>query len=86
MHVYNVTCRIPEFIEGFLFKDVISSEEIHNFIVQRDKPITTDIDAQEVYKLAEDKFGGKRKIDGGWASYEWEPPVQVINISYLGQH
>ena len=51
MHVYNVTCRIPEFIEGLLFKDVISSEEIHNFIVQRGKPITTDIDTQEVYKL-----------------------------------
>lgn len=85
MHIYNVTCRIPEFTEGLIFKEVIAPEEIHNFVISRDKPISTDADIQDVQKFSQERFGGKRELKGGWVDYEWEPPVQVINISYLGE-
>ena len=84
MYIYNITCRIPEFIEGFIFKDVIAPEEVHNLILRRDSPISTDSDTVEIQKLAQEKFGGKREVKGGWADYEWEPQVQIIGISFLG--
>ena len=60
-------------------------EEIHNFLVKRDQPISEDSDLSEIQKLAQDKFGGKREVKNSWhGDFEWEPEVQVTNISYLG--
>ena len=85
MHVYNITCRIPEIVMGLIFRDVVSPEEIHHFIVKRGNPISEDSDLSEIQKLAQDKFGGKREIKDSWhGDFEWEPQVQVVNVSYLG--
>lgn len=85
MYIYNITCRIPEIIMGLIFKEVVSPEEIHHFLVKRDLPINEDSDLSEIQKLAQDKFGGKREVKNTWhGDFEWEPEVQVTNISYLG--
>lgn len=85
MHIYNVTCRVPEIVVGFIFRETLSSEEIHHFLVKREDPIKEDKDLSEIRKLAQDKFGGKREIKNSWhGNFEWEPQVQVISISYLG--
>lgn len=84
MYIYNVTCRIPEIVGGLIFRNVISSEEIHNFIVRRNRPIDNDSDLLEIKKLAQEKFGGKRTVESDWADFEYEPQVEILNIGFLG--
>jgi|GEM_PF-4173689 len=83
MYIYNITCRTSAFVEGWIFKEVIVPEEVHNFIVRRERRIETDADLLAIELLAQTRFGGVRAINGRWVDYEWTPKVSVVSISAL---
>lgn len=83
MYTYFVSCRIQEVVEGFFFQSVIDAEQVHNFIVGRAVPITTDADLAEVQRAAQERFGATRKVNGWWGDLEYAPEVQILNISLL---